>query len=283
MSEDTQTNEDNEASQGQEARKGLPVSVDLSEPEIQDPAGQQAPTVWMGANAISFKLLRCVEAVRDLTRTLQSIAEFDDPLSDKRGAKILATPLYTLASCVRDIFNELEGNAKDYSTVSLAQHKELRERAARFAKQVSLDRGSDLRAVRKKISAHVDKDAVITPDKYWSKVDLLAYLRWMKVCLEQIMHLLTLDVYGWTRESGHPDVWSLMSVDGTVVDLYMQNGKPVSILNITLVKSPKYSIANEIKKLVTLYNKVAVRCQQVYELYGLTEEEIGVVAGLEHE
>jgi len=199
------------------------------------------------------------------------MAKLGDPLADQRWAKLLATPLYNLASGVRDMFNELEGNAKAYSTVSPAQHRELRKRATHFAEQVPLYQDSDLRAVRDKIGAHVDKDAVISPDKYWSKVDLLSFLRQIKVCLEQIMHFLTLDIYGWTRDSGHPDVWSLMSVDGTVVDLYMQDGKPVAILSVALAKSPKSGIASEVRELITLYNRVAAKCQQVDEIAGHDE------------
>lgn len=262
MSEDAQ-NKEGKTSKDEETRGGVPVYIDLSEPEIQDPARKETPNVWSGANAISFKLLRCVEAVRDLTMILESMAEQDDPLSDRRRVKMLATPLCVLAFGVRVMFRELESNAKEYSILSPIQHKELRQRAARFAEQVPLGKGSDLKTVRDKIDAHVDKEAVIIPNEYWSKVDLPVYLRWMRVCLEQIMHLQTLEIYGWTRESGNPNVWSLMSVDGTVVDFYMQDGKPVAILNVKLVKSPKYGIVNEIGKLITLYNRVAVKCRQI--------------------
>lgn len=257
-----QDNEENEAGRNEEAQRRIPVYVDPDEPEIQDPARQQEPTVWMGANQIAFKLLRCVEAVRDLTRILESIARVDAPLSDRRQVKMLATPLYTLALGVQNMFNELEGNAREYPTLSSTQRQELHGRAVRFAEQVPLGKDSDLRAVRNKIDAHVDRDAVIAPDKYWGKVDLFAYLHWMRVCLEEILQLLKLDVYGWARESGHPDIWSLMAVDGTLVDWCMQDDKPVSILRVTLAKSPKYNIASEIENLVTLHNRIMSKCQQ---------------------
>jgi hypothetical protein len=262
MLRDTQVSREDKDEKGRKTPQQTPVYADSSEPEVVDPGRHQAPTVWMGANLISFKLLRCIEAVRDLTRILENIVGLDDPLCDKRGAKMLASPLYTLATGVRDMFNELEGNAKEYQTVSPAQHKELRDRAAQFAKQVPLDKTSDLKAVRDKIDAHVDKDAVTSPEKYWDKVNLLTFLQWIQVCLGQIMHLLTLDVYGWTRESGQPDVWSLMSVDGTLVDLYMQDDEPKAIVSVTFAKSPKYGIADEIRTLSSLCSEVLSKCRQ---------------------
>lgn len=238
---------------------GIPIYCDIGDPEMHDPARQQSCTVWRASNNISFKLLRCVEAVRDITKLLEGISQIENTLSNKRYAKMLATPLYSLVSGIKDIYNELEGNANEYPVVSTAQHKELQRRAAQFAKLVPTDKGSELRDVRDKMSSHIDKVTVETPSPYWEKVDLLRFLNWLRACIEQMMHLLALDVYGWTRDSGHPDIWSLMSVDGTVVDFYMQNGEPVSILKVTFAKSPKYGIANEVERLVWLYNEVTAK------------------------
>lgn len=255
----TEIRQENETPQEEEKSKGIPLFVDSDEPEIKDAAIQQESTVWYGSNQISFKLLRCLEAIRDITKILEVLAGHDNPFSDKRWSKQIASPLYNLASGVKDMFNELEGNAKNYSILGDKERRELKKRAVQFEGQVPLDNQSELRAVRDKIDSHIDKDAVITPDKYWSKVNLYSYLVWLRNSLEQLLHLLSLDVYGWTRDSGHPDVWSLMSVDGTVVDLYMQEGQPVSILNVTLAKSPKYGVQNEIINLVDLYNNLVAK------------------------
>lgn len=258
--QNTQTDKGEEVEQPQESRRPIPVYVDSSEPELQDPSKEQSPAVWMAANQISFKLLRCVEAIRDLARILESIAVLDAPLSDKRGAKMLATPLYNLAVGVKDMFSELEGNAKEYSRISPSQHKELRKWATVFATEVPIGKGEDLRAVRDKIDAHIDKDAVVTPGKYWGKVDLPTYLQWIRICSEEILHLLTFDIYGWSQESGHPDVWRLMAVDGILVDWYMEEDRIVSLLSTTFTKSPKYGIAREIENLAALHNRIVSKC-----------------------
>lgn len=237
---------------------------DWSEPKINDPALVQDSTVWRGANEISFKLLRCLEAIRDLSNSMDTLSRLNDLNTNKRLVKQLASPLYVLASGIRDMFNELESNAKSYTVIASPQHKEIiSSRKKQFTVDVPIDNRSDLRVVRDKLDSHIDKDAVMKPQDFWLKVDLCSFLKWIGACLEQILYLLSLDVYGWTRESGHPDVWSLMSVDGTVVDFYMQNDKPVNIKTVTLVKSPKHGVVSEIKAFIALYNQVARKCEGI--------------------
>jgi hypothetical protein len=238
--------------EGIEKRKGIPLYQDWDEPEIHDPALSQTSTVWRGSNEISFKLLRCLEAVRDLSRSMDSLAKLDNPNTDMRLVKQLASPLFTLAGCVLDMFNHLESNAKDYTVITSSQQKEIANRREQFRVDVPTGKGTDLRVVRDKIDSHIDKDSVIKPEDFWTKVNLCSFLGWMGSCLEQVLYLLSLDVYGWTRESKHPDIWSLMSVDGTLVDFYMQDGKPVAILNVTFVNSPKNGVFSEIEAFVAL-------------------------------
>jgi hypothetical protein len=248
----------------EERGKGIPLYGDWKEPEINDPAILQDSAVWRGSNEISFKLLRCLEALRDLAVNMDVLSKLDKPSDEKRLVKQLASPLYALSSFVLDMFNEIESNAKSYTVIGSPQHKEITRRKKQFISDVPTDNKSDLRVVRDKIDSHIDKVAVIRPEDFWGKVDLHSFLKFMGHCIEQILHLLSLNIYGWTRESGHPDILSLMNVDGTLVDLYKQDGKPTAIVNITFVKSPKYGVVNEIRKFIILYNKVASKCEGVY-------------------
>ena len=254
----SETSEESKFSKRQ--KRGIPVYVDSGKPAINDPSMPHSKNVWRGSNEITFKLLRCLEAMRDLLKIMEGLNRLDDPTSDKRLAKHLASPLYVLGSGVQDMFNELESNAKNYTIIASPQHKEIISRKQQFIIDVPTDNKSILRIIRDKIAAHIDKDAVIRPEDYWSNIDLSYFLKCMVSCLEQLLYLLSLDVYGWTRDSGHPDVWSLMSIDGKVVDLYMQNGKRMQIMSIKFVKSPKYGVLNEIKDFVALYNKVVGKC-----------------------
>jgi hypothetical protein len=255
----------------QEQNKGIPLYSNWNEQEIKNPALLQPITAWQGSNEISFKLLLCLEALRDLEKNMESLSKLNNPNTDQRLVKQLASPLYSLASGVKGMFNELNGNAKNYTVIASKQHKGIIRRQKHFTSNVPMDNQSDLRIVRDKIDSHIDKEAVIKPENYWAKVDLRSFLKWMGVCLEQILYFLSLDVYGWTRDSGDPNIWSLMSVDGTLVNWYMKDEKPFSIVDITFVKSPKYGVLSEVKTFVTLYNEVARKCKGV-NLIEISEE-----------
>jgi hypothetical protein len=243
--------------------KGIPLYIDEREPEINDPALLPSNKTWKGSNKISFKLLRCLEALRDLSGTMEALALRNEPSSDKRLVKHLSSPLYALGDCILDMFNELESNPKEYTGLESPQHKQIISKKKQFIVDVPMDKQSALRIVRDKIDSHIDKVAVINPEDYWRNVDLSSFLKWMGICLEQFHYLLSLDVYAWTIDSGYPDISSIMMVDGTVTDFSMQDGKLSSIIGVTFVKSPKYGVLSEIKKFWEVYNEVARNCQGV--------------------
>lgn len=101
----------------EQQRKGIPIYGDWKESAINDPAIEHNSTVWRGSNDISFKLLRCLEALRDLSVSIDILPRLDQPCDEKRLVKQLASPLYALSSGVLDMFNELEGNAREYTTI----------------------------------------------------------------------------------------------------------------------------------------------------------------------
>jgi len=224
---------------------------------VQDPATQQPDGFWQGSTPITFKLLQALEAVRDIARILTSMEAIPGSIDDRRFTKILATPLYNLACAVACIFNDVEGNAKSYSNLTGPELTAVKDRRKRFFESVSISKGSALREVRNRISSHIDSDTVIRPSQYWDKVDTSAFFLMLARCLVQLMFLLELDVYSWTRRSGQPSICSLMTVDGSITNLYMKDGQPVGIHSFTFAKSPKYEVAREIENLASLYNRVA--------------------------
>jgi hypothetical protein len=242
---------------------GVPIYSDLSEAQINDPSVVQDGNAWWGSNEISFKLLRCLEGIRDLSKSLDTLSRLDNPNTDKRLVKQIASPLYNLASGIMDMFNDLESNVKQYTEITSLQHKEIIKRKKQFVLDVPIDKKSDLRLVRDKIDSHIDKIAVIQPEDFWIKVELSSFLRFIVNCLKQFVYLLSLDVYSWRRENKNPDIWSYMSIDGILVDFYLQNGKPVSIISANCVASPKNGVVNEINALIKLYNEVASKCEGI--------------------
>ncbi len=69
-------------------RPGIPIYIDDSEPEIDDPAHPSEKSYWFPANNISIKLATCLESIRDIQRLLAILVEQDDPSSDKRVVKL---------------------------------------------------------------------------------------------------------------------------------------------------------------------------------------------------
>ena len=236
-----------------ERRPGIPIYIDDSQPEIDDPAIPSNKRYWFPANNISIKLATCLESMRDIQRLLTILAEQDNPSADKRIVKLMATPLYSLASGVRDLFNDLQGNAKEYGQITDKQRQQINKRFPKYLKAVPLKDGG-LRTIRDKISSHVDKDVFTgDPRKVWELVELDVQLEWLRTISDELAFLLSLDAYAWTRDSGDPDIFRLMSVDGVQVDL---NLKEELILNVTMTHSPKYYIASKIQEIATLYGQV---------------------------
>jgi len=234
-------------------RPGIPIYIDDSEPEIDDPAHSSEKSYWFPANNISIKLATCLESIRDIQRLLAILAKQDDPSSDKRVVKIMATPLYSLASGVRDIFNDLQGNAKEYGQLKDGQRRQINSRLPKYLEAIPLQDGA-LRTIRDKISSHVDRDVFTgDPRKVWGLVELDLQLEWLRITVDELMFLLSLDAYAWTRESGHPEIFRLMSVDGVQVDLNLEKK---AIVGVTMVRSPKYYIAKKVEEVATLYAKV---------------------------
>jgi len=238
-------------------RLGIPVYIDYSEPEIDDPAHPSEKSYWFPANTISIKLATCLESMRDIQRLLAVLVEQDDPSSDKRVVKLIATPLYSLASGVRDILNDLQGNAKEYGQLKDAQRRQINKRLSRYLKAVPLHNDGALRTIRDKISSHVDKGVFRgDPRKVWKLVELDLQLEWLRAVVDELMFLLQLDAYAWTRESGHPEIFRLMSVDGVQVDLNLEEKV---IVGVTMARSPKYYISEKLQEVATLYSRIKAK------------------------
>ena len=234
---------------------GVPIYFEKHATLVHDPASAERPAGWIGANNITFKLLRCVEAVRDITSILKRLVKLPDPAAAKRDVKQLAVPLYTLSQGVDAMFKELEGAARDYRTLTEADKEQMRRRASKFAADLPLGKSSPLRMVRDKIGAHLDLDAVQAPAKFWEGIDLFQFLKWLGLCLGELLHVLPLEVFAWWRDNDNPDINSLMSVDGTLLHFYGHDDNEM-IIGVTFTPSPKQAIRDEICDVIGLNNEI---------------------------
>src|SRR5258706_12645020 len=235
-------------------KSGIPIYLDDNEPEIDDPAYPSNNNYWFPANDISIKLVACLESIRDIQRLLSILASQDHPESDKRIVKLLATPLYSFALGIRDILNDLQGNAKDYGKLKDTERQQVNKRLAKYITIIPFQANGALRSVRDKISSHVDKDVFRgDPRKIWELVQLELQLKWLRAIVDELIFVLSLDVYAWTRESGYSDVFRLMPEEG--IQFYLNLEKKL-ILGATIARSPKYYISKKAKEVAALYSRI---------------------------
>jgi hypothetical protein len=237
-------------------KQGIPVYLDDSEPMIDDPSMQHVFQNWRAANIASVKLTRCLEAIRDLKPILISLLSLTTSPINKRKIKMLISPLYNLVISIHDLCNEFEGNFKAYKDFDLRQAKQLKVLFKRFQKIVPYKDGN-LKTLRDKICAHIDKD-IFQGDlrKLWETININSITGWLKEAIDVLIYTSTLNVYAWTRDSGHPHVWNLMTNKDTQVSLLLEKDKPKMIIGVTLVHSPINTIRKEIVETKYLINQM---------------------------
>ena len=200
---------------------------------------------WTGANPATMRLLRCLEPVRDLKGLIELLVILPGGCN-KRVVKSLSVPLHTLAERTQSWFNAMSLRGSDCRLESKPERQQIREKLKRL-----LDSGmlKELTPIRDKIGAHIDEEAVVYPDKYWTKVDLATFLEWVQLLMMVLGETLNLDIYGWNKLGGPDHIWELMTVDGTLVELLMENGQPTMILSVTFVESPRLVVLRELQRL----------------------------------
>ena len=237
-----------------ETPSGIPYYFERSPRNAQDPACPDNVDGWDGANDVTIKLLLALESLRDLRVVLQDLLAQEQPYSDRRRIKGISTPLVSFTSAIQKICKELLGHPDSIGGLSDEVKAKVNEYLQEIVRVFPPTGNSPLRTVRNKIDAHVDESTVEKREQIWDHVDLSLFLPWIACALIHFSELLALEVYGWTCKSTHPDVFRLMSVDGTLVDLLVIDEKPSRIVGISITTSPKVGIAEELNAVITLYN-----------------------------
>jgi hypothetical protein len=237
--------------------RGLPVYIDQRPPELEDPSRERADHQWQPACGAGSRLARCLEAIRDTSIALAPISSAPNPGTDKRLVKQLIVPIYNLATAIRDLFNYIQSTR--WTSLGKQKQARLAKRFKSFGEAVPTGKGN-LKTVRDKISAHLDRDTYIWEYRgFWESVDIANTLRWIRGCLRMLQILLPLDVYSWTRPSGYSNVVNLMNVDGTEVSFLMKEGAPDCLVGVQFVVSPKAGFVREARELAEACAALAVR------------------------
>jgi len=217
-----------------------PIFMDPTPPKLDDPSGKQSPDSWRPINPAAFKLMRCVEAMRDLSATLPKISGNLNSPGNRRRFKQIATPLYNFATSIRDLFNELRNNRPEYEDLTVPKMKHIQFFFDQFEQVVPLDDGP-LRMIRDKLASHIDKKVFSgDPRQVWRLVEPRRLLSYLRNCIATFTHFLIVDAYAWSRNSGDPRVTRRLTVDGKQVDCI--DGDPRRILRVYFVPSPRQAI-----------------------------------------
>jgi hypothetical protein len=119
-----------------------------------------------------------------------------------------------------------------------------------FNARPQIEKGEPLRTVRDTIGAHMDSNLFSLPlRKRWELVELEQQLQLIRLAITELQILLPLSAYAWTRDSGDPDVFRLMTFDGVQGDV---NLKKLVIVGSAFVRSPKFYIADVCRDVLSL-------------------------------
>lgn len=215
--------------------EGVPVFLERLARSLSDPSASIANGEWHPANAAARKLWACVEAMRDIEDVLAAEKE-----ADTRQLKRLITPLESLRTAIVALGNYLTTSSEMKKQLAADVRKGLGKSIDDLKATEAFGRPADLRLIRDRLSAHVDKDI-----ESWEAQDALSHLQPAQVrdaieaCLDTLVRLLSVNVYAWTASDCPDGFVKLMAVEPSLVTLKMEDGKPVAVVALELASSPR--------------------------------------------
>lgn len=224
----------------------------------------QQHLVWVPANKIAVKMMRILEAVRDLTLAMQ------EPETSKITLRLLkswSTPLLNWFQAINAIYDDINGNPKRYGILKSDMWKIFQK----MLKQKEIDicahitPNGHLVLVRDKMHSHIDKEMLETPGLYWQKIDFNIFIEYIASAVAHTFFLQCLDgVYAWKLERGTSEVISLTTEEFILLNFFVESDGSVTS-ETDIILSLKHNLLNEEIPLIKKYNKYV-------ELSGLTNE-----------
>jgi hypothetical protein len=242
---------------------GIPAFPHTGESMVADPAKGTAVGDFHPADPLTIKLVRCLEAVRDLKIAWRMVANLLSPDVDRRVLKAAATPLMSLAKGIQDLHGEFEHS--EFKRMSKDARAVFSQRKERFDVAMRGADGVRVKVVRDKIAAHIDKETILGPERIWQQVDAAAYLRFLLLCVREVEFLIQPDVYAWTQHTEDAEKLRLMNVDGTLVEISNWGSAIEMITAISFVETPRQCVVREVNELIDIVNPIATRIGWVRE------------------
>jgi hypothetical protein len=232
--------------------KGLPIYLDIERKLMDSVHIDDTKHEWQPGNDAAHKLYRCVECLRDLLELLEDARHLQNSTKRRRRAKLLFTPLHSLAECVLDLLNDCESNPDTVQKMPAGATKLISELRKLFLQNVPIGKDGLLSKLRDKTSAHVDKG--LWPSearKLIATPELHEIGFWLDTSVSVLCDLLKLPVYFWSCESPYPDVVRIMMCEPMLVSMRLKDGKMTQLVGVHFVKrSPREDVNDLIFKVV---------------------------------
>jgi hypothetical protein len=198
----------------------LPLDLDRWLTRIDDLAQEIDAELWRPGCPTTRKVTRCFDIVQEISALLAPLDVPPEIATEKQLLERLVTPTYQLTVSLRELHDDVQGN---------------------FSSRL-------MRTERRQIVAAFGVFENSVPRTGVAMGDIHDCLR---ACLWLLDTLLLPDIYTWTRFSGYPNIWHIMSVDGHEVSIHMNNGQLQAIVGLRLTRSPKWVMLEEIRELAS--------------------------------
>lgn len=230
----------------------FPLYADAYSRRISDPVGQVDELhEWHPANDAAAKLWRCLESLRDIDNLLAGCETLPSDDDRRRRAKVLITPLYSFVTAVRDLATDLESNPESRSRLGDVQAAKLRGIREELSNSVPVDRDAALRAIRDKMSAHVDRKLrSLDARNLLSDAQVTVVGGWLHHALIALIDLVNMDAYAWSTDDSPDGYVALMAQEPFLVTLRIEDGQPAAIAGIQLSHSPRVEVSEHIMRVV---------------------------------
>jgi hypothetical protein len=223
---------------------------------IYDPIEDDAPTAWFPANSETSLLVAALVASKDVGRSLDGLAP--EPLADRRGLSMLATPALSLLD--NTVFLQKATSRRDTSTWP-ARDSNLLVELGRHLRKL---RKGPLTKLRDTLSAHHDASALGA-----SIVSVAEHAPLVLQAVPQSLCVLVLllnhqDVFAWSRQATpeRSDLLQIFQPGALGAPTFRHEaGSIVELVKFTLREDPKHEAQDLVSATLERYNRVAERAR----------------------
>lgn len=228
----------------QDAR-GMPIYLDEQARSVVDSLdSDEKSDDWYPSNSAALKLWHCLEALRDMEVALNAAAHQKNATKRKRHLKLMSVPLFSLASSVAQLCDQIVGEKANHNLLGPGTPKEVAKIKTEFLALVPMDWKGDLASIRNKLGGHIDS-------KIWpweakeilSRGDISDFSRWLHICIHVVSDLINLNIYSWSRRSAVDGYIRLMSTEPFLVTFRVES-EIKALVGVHITKcSPRESVA----------------------------------------